>query len=278
MSGSEYILEVSEADFERRVLSRSNEVPVVADFWAPWCVPCRVLSPLLERLAEEGKGAFLLAKVNVDESPKLSATYEVRTIPTVHAFREGKVIASFMGSQPEAKVREFIKTVAGAPADHALAEATSFLVTRHWAEAEDAFRKIWEERPGSGVAAIGLLKALIAQGRGCEALGVLDEFPPSTEFTLAQKMFAVADLLCQVEGADEPVAETDLDALYYNSARLLARANWEPAMDGLLDVLRQNKRYRQGEPRKVILGVFELLGEDDMLTRDYRAELASVIF
>jgi putative thioredoxin len=278
MAESEHILEVSEADFGRRVLSRSNEVPVVVDFWAPWCVPCRTLGPLLERLAEEGKGAFLLAKVNVDENPNLSATYEVRQIPTVHAFREGKVIASFMGNQPEAKVREFIKSVAGAQADHALAEATSFLVTRHWAEAEDAFRKIWEDRPGSGVAAVGLMKALIAQGRGCEALGVLEEFPPSTEVAIAQKMSALANLLCQVEGADEPVADTDLDALYYNSARLLARANWEAAMDGLLDVLRQNKRYRQGEPRKVMLGIFELLGEDDVLIRNYRAEFASVIF
>src|SRR5258706_13905853 len=141
MSNS-YIVEVSEATFASEVLAQSSQVPVVVDFWAPWCGPCRTLGPLLAKLAEEGKGAFVLAKVNVDDSPRLSAEYGVQGIPVVKAFRDGQGIDEFVGAQPEARGREFLKKVAPTAADRNLTEANSLLATRHWGEAEVAYRSV----------------------------------------------------------------------------------------------------------------------------------------
>jgi len=278
MPDPEHVLDVSEATFGSAVIAKSSQVPVLVDFWAPWCGPCRTLSPILEKLAAEGKGAFLLAKLNVDNNPNLSAEYGVRGIPVVKAFKDGQVIAEFIGAQPEAKVREFIKKIAPFEADRALIEAASLLATRHWAQAEAAVRKVLAERAGNGAAALGLVKALLAQGLGCEAEEILENFPGGNEIAVAEKLKPLAQLLGAVEPGDSPIEESDLDTLYYQSGRLLGRGQVEAGLDGLLEVLRQNKKFRKGEPRLVILGVFELLGEDDPLTRDYRNELASVIF
>lgn len=278
MSKDAYVRDVSEADFAEEVLARSRAVPVVVDFWAPWCAPCRVLGPVLERLAAEGRGAFLLAKVNVDENPRLASNYGVQGIPAVKAFKDGQVADEFVGALPEARVREFVKKVAPSEADRALAEARGLLAIRQWALAEAALRKVLDSQPGSSEAALGLARALLAQGRGCEALGLLEDFPTGDHAPLADTLRPLAELLCAVESPDGAVAENDLDAQYYQSARLLARGQLEAGMDGLLDVLRQDKRYRKGEPRQVMVALFTLLGEDDPATRQYRQELAGVLY
>ena len=273
-----YVLDVSEANFAADVLAQSARLPVIVDFWAPWCAPCRTLGPVLEKLANEGQGAFVLAKLNVDDSPNLAAEHGVQGIPAVKAFRDGKVVDEFTGAQPEPKVREFLRKVAPSPADRALAEAHSLLAIRQWARAEAALRRARAALPASGPAALGLARALLAQGRGCEALTILEDFPRSDQVVAAEKLVPLAQLLCEIEAPDDPVAETDLDALYYQAARLLARGQLEAGLDGLLDVLRQDKRYRKSQPRLVMLSVFELLGDDDATTREYRRELASVLY
>jgi putative thioredoxin len=279
MPESEYILEATDADFEFTVLARSRELPVVVDFWAPWCQPCRTLSPLLEKLAADGQGAFLLAKVNVDDNPALSARYSVQGIPAVKAFRDGLVIDQFVGAQPEPRVREFIHKVAPSEADRLLDEARSLLATRHWAQAESAFRQVLETQPQAGPATLGLVKSLLAQGKGCEADSLLQDFPGgNSDYVIADKLKPLADLLCEVEPLEPPAAENDLDPLYYNAGRLLARGHWEAGLDGLLETIRRDKKYRKGAPKGIILGLFELMGEDDPRTRDYRQELASVLF
>lgn len=278
MNQTEDILDVSQATFDVEVVNRSWNVPVVVDFWAPWCGPCRVLGPTLERLAKESQGAFRLAKVNVDDNPSLTVRFGVQGIPAVKAFRNGKVVAEFVGAQPEARVREFLKKIAPTEADRALEEAASLLATRHWAEAEAAYRRAQAGSPNNPAVALGLLKTLLAQGKGREAEQILENFPSGSEIVVADRLRPLARLLLETEGVENGADSDDRNASFHRTARLVARGNFPAAMDGLLDILRQDKRFRQGEPRLVMLALFELLGEDDPLTREYRNELASVLF
>lgn len=279
MSEAENVIQVTELTFEADVIQRSYDVPVVVDFWAPWCGPCHMLTPILERLAADPAHNFVLAKVNVDSNPNLSVRFQVQGIPAVKAFREGQVVSEFTGAQSEGRVRQFIQKVAPSDLDKALNQANSLLVTRHWAEAEAAYRVILRQRPNLPLAHLNLARALIGQGNPCEALPHLEKCNDGAEAIAAQKLWPLADYLCRVDSQlfdDEP--DAPMEAQYQQAARLWLRGNAEAALDGLLDVLRQQKRFRKGEPRLVLLGIFELLGDDDPLTQTYRRELASVLF
>ncbi|HET7011266.1 MAG TPA: tetratricopeptide repeat protein [Anaerolineales bacterium] len=275
---SEHILDVNESTFEEEVIQRSYQGPVVVDFWAPWCGPCRTLGPMLERMAIEAGGNFRLAKVNVDENPNLAIRFGVQGIPAVRAFRQGEVTAEFVGAQPETAVRRFLERVAPSAANLAVEKAASLLATRHWHEAESAYRLILEEDKSNSKAALGLAHALLMQGRGADALEFLSRFPAGAEWPAAQKLKPLAELLARVEQTEESPSDDPLQAQLDQAARLIVRGNFPAAMDGLLDILRQNKTYRKGLPKDILLALFSLLGESDSLTREYRDELASILF
>ncbi len=273
----DHIVSVSEVDFEYQVIEYSKQVPVLVDFWAEWCHPCRMLTPILEGLAQESAGAFRLAKVNVDENPNLALRYNVRSIPNVKAFRDGQVVAEFLGAQPESRVREFLRAIAPSEHDLVLEKAQSLLDLSQWTQAEKLFRTFLAKSPGNPSALFGLARSLVAQGRLLETQTLLKTIPASKEYKQAEILSALVQVL--VEAKSGPAYSEDaLEATYLNSLRLIALGNFEAAMDGMLEVLRQDKHYRNDGPRKVMLGLFELLGENNLLTRQYRTELASVLF
>ena len=142
MMASDFIIDVTEADFEYQVLVYSQQVPVVVDFWAEWCGPCRVLGPMLEKLAQEAQGDFRLAKVDVDQNQNLAIRYGVRNIPIVKAFRNGEMVSEFFGVQPEARVREFLGAIAPSVSDLLLEKGASLLGLNQASEAEVAFRQL----------------------------------------------------------------------------------------------------------------------------------------
>lgn len=281
MMPSDYIVDVNEPDFEYQVLVYSQNIPVVVDFWAEWCAPCRVLGPILEQLATESQGSFRLARVNVDENPNLSKRYTVRSIPAVKAFRNGHVISEFLGAQPEGRVREFIRAIAPSPHDLAIEKGFSLLNLRQVKEAERVFRQVCMEDTANSRALLGLLQTLLLLGHGKEGSQIINGFPASREYHNAEKLRPLATALAKMEGVEIHTAyqpdENPLTTAYRNALRLFVRGNHEAAMDGLLEILRQDKRYHNGEVRQALLGILDLLGDQD-LTRQYRNELASILF
>ncbi len=279
MMASDFIIDVSEADFEMEVLAYSQQTPVVVDFWADWCGPCKTLGPMLERLAEQGQGAFRLAKVDVDQNPNLAIRYGVSSIPAVKAFRNGAMVAEFVGVQPEAKLREFLHALAPTPGDLAIEKGQSLLAQLQTALAEQAFRQALDAAPGHPAALLGLAESLLLSGRSAESLSILGRFPASKEYQAAQILLPLAQAMHQLEQAGGlPAPEDPHDPAFVNALRLARRGNIEAALDGLLDILRENKRYRAGLARQAVLALLEVLGEANPLTRSYRNELAMVLF
>lgn len=278
MMTSADIIEVNESSFEYEVINYSNNTPVVVDFWATWCRPCKVLGPMLEKIAAEASGAFRLAKVNVDESPNIAIRYGVRTIPTIKIFSQGEVVSEFVGSVPESHLRDLLgKITPPSPVNLAIERAMGFLQLHQWKEAEELFREILDQNPGELNCLLGLAKTLLVQDKPREAVEILREFPASKQFSNAKTLLPFAEALLAYQSKTLP-EDNDLDAAFEHSIRLASHSNIYAAMDGLLDVLRQDRHYREDQARIVYLSLLELLGEDDPQTRQYRAELANILF
>jgi putative thioredoxin len=247
------IIEVNQANFQREVIQRSHQQAVVVDFWAPWCGPCRMLTPLLERLATEPNSKFILAKVNSDENPGLSMQYGVQGIPNVKAFRRGQVVDEFVGAQPEPMVRQFIQRLtADGPQGAATARA----------------------RPADPATRLSQARQLLRQGKGCEAQTRLQNFPPGPQARQAQILLPLAQFVCdQGRGGG---GRADLDSLYQQAAEAIRRGEYSTALYNLLAAMRQDKSYRNGQAEKVMNGLFELLGESDPLTQAYRQQMTAM--
>ena len=275
---SEFIVNVNEMDFEYEVLNFSFNVPVVVEFWAAWSRPCKQLAPIMEKLTLESNGNFRLARVNVDENPTLAMRYGVYSVPTVKAISQGQVVAEFAELQPEYRIRTFLqRIVPPSPMSLAIKKANSLLNDNNWLEAETILKEILEKTPGQSAALLGLAKASLGQGKANEALEIIGSFPASREFSNAQKLRSYAHTLLLYQ-TNHLTLETDLDAAYHNSIRLAERGNIPAALDGMLDILKQKKSFRNDEAHQVIIGLLELLGDENPLTRQYRSELASVLF
>ena len=278
MMASDNIIDVNELDFEYEVLAYSQNVPVVVDFWATWCQPCKILGPMLEAMVQEAGGVFRLARVDVDKNPNLALRYSVRSIPTVKAFTSGQVVSEFVGMIPEERLREFLEKITPpSPQQLQLEKAESFLSLGQWSQAETIYRDLMIQRADNPATLLGLSKALLMQNKNDEALDIIRNFPASRLFSTAELLRPYAeDVVGLAKG--QLAQETDLDMAYQTAVRLASRGNLPAALDGFLDILRQNKSYRRGRPRLVILSLLELMGEADPQTREYRAELASVLF
>ncbi len=274
---SEFIVHVDESDFEYEFLQYSTQVPVVVDFWATWCVPCRVLGPKLEQLARQAEGRFRLAKVNVDENEKLAKRFKIRNIPAVKAFVDGRVVAEFSGVLGDEGLRDFVKHLAPAPEDLMYAKGMSFMELGEFPQAEDAFREFLSQNPNHPGALLGLIRALLFQGQGHEASILLRNFPASSEYSKAQLLKPLAEAFTEIK--DEVVlSDNPLEAAFKNGIRLAKRGNILAAMDGFLDILRKDRDYRDGEVKDVFVGLLTLIGESHPEARQYRRDLSSALF
>jgi putative thioredoxin len=275
-----HVQDVSTADFPQAVVQRSREVPVVVDFWAEWCGPCKTLGPLLERLAAEADGAFELVKVDVDQNQDLAAHFGVQGIPTVIAFRHGVPVHQFTGAVPEPTLRKWIEEILPTELDAKLDEARDAILGGDTETAERLLREVLEQRPDQQEAGTGLASLLIARGDTDDALVLLGKLTPTPD---VERLQAAARLSAS-RGQDIPQLEARLEADPRDDSvrlalaqALAAHSEFEPALDQMLRVVRA-KGGMHDEARRAMVDIFGLLGEEHPLTGTYRRQLASALF
>ena len=277
---SPYIQDVSAADFQQAVLQKSHDVPVVVDFWAEWCQPCKTLGPRLEKMAAESEGSFILAKVDVDTNQELAAQFNVQGIPTVIGFRGGAPVDQFTGVMPENAIEDWLLRLLPSEIDLVVDQARDAAIAGNLETAERLFRAALEQQPDHQEAGTGLAALMIASGRQDDALILLGKL-------------AVTDEVEQLQAAARLSAsrDTDLNELTTRLAgspddesirielamALAARQEYEPALDHLLGIVR-NRGAAKDEARKAMLDIFDVLGDGHPLTTTYRRQLASALF
>lgn len=277
---SPYIKDISTAEFQQDVLLRSREVPVLVDFWAEWCGPCKTLSPLLERITDEGAGRFELAKVDVDANQDLAAQFRVQSIPTVVAIRHGKEVDRFSGALPEASILAFIDGVMPTELDVMVDEARTALVAGDDSAAEHILRQVLEQKPDHQEAGTSLAALLIDKGETEEAMIVLGKLIPDADVERLQsaaRLRGSAGIdLSELEAAVR-ADPTDDKAQLELARALAAHAEYEPALDRMLEVVR-HKGELMDEARLAMVDIFGVLGSDHPLTVTYRRQLASALY
>ncbi len=275
-----YVKDIDQQTFGQDVLQRSHEVPVVVDFWATWCGPCRVLGPALEKVAADYEGAFDLVKIDVDRNQSLAAQFQVQSIPTVVAFRDGKPVSQFMGAIPDQQIRRWIDQILPTEADTIVDQARSLAIDGDEAGAEALYRGVLTDVPDHPDAATGLASLLIARGETEEALIVLGRLPPSAEVERLEAAARVTSSrgvdLSRLEQAIAADPQ-DTGARLELGQALAAKGEYEPALDQLLEVVRAGGEHRDSA-RQAMVDVFGLLGPSHPLTGTYRRALANTLF
>jgi len=281
MSG--HAVEVGRDTFQRDVIEESVKRPVVVDFWAPWCGPCRVLGPILEKLAAEYGGRFLLAKIDSDREPELSMQFGVRGIPSVKVFSGGRVVDEFTGALPEAAVRQFLDGVVPSLAEPLRIEAARL---RAEGDLEGALGKLavaHEIDARYEPVALDRIEVLIELGRDDEARGLLaaieDRARDAQRVAQLQAKLAFAGTATDVSGLEARVGAdaADLGARLDLAGALAAGGAYERALEQALEVVRRDRGFKDEAGRKTMVRIFDLLGSDSDLARRYRRELASAL-
>lgn len=287
------MVEIEEKAFEREVLAASAEVPVLVDFWAPWCGPCRMLGPVLERLEESYGGRFKLVKVNSDESPELASRYGVRGIPYVMAFVGGQAVDSFVGALPEGQVRAFIDRVIPSPAELERLKSLGLIEQGDLDGAARALRAAITLDPTHDRARLDLAELLIERmpspvdsARLAEAESELAAVRSNARSEARWRALdtrvsslRTAATLPSSEALRERVAAEpgDVSARLQLARQYVAQRQLEPALEQLLEVIARDRKASDGEARRMMLSILELMADRPQLVSDYRRKLAALI-
>jgi putative thioredoxin len=283
---SEYAIDVSTASFDTEVIEASRTLPVVVDFWAPWCGPCRVLKPILEKLAGEYAGKFKLAKLNSDENQEIAAAYGVRSIPDVMAFKDGKVADHFMGAIPESKVRAFLDRLIPSAWELERTRARELREAGDSGAAAQALRKALELDATNDAARLDLAGILVDLKQADEADALIAAVRPNIDWDarIATLRAAIAFSRAAASGGGEQELKAKLaanpadhEARFALASRLAGAGHNREALEALLEIVRRDKKWKDGEARKQILAIFNLAEEQPELVSEYRRKLAATL-
>lgn len=290
-SNAALIKDVSEMDFMAEVVERSREVPVIVDFWAPWCGPCKTLGPALEAEVQAAKGRVVMAKVNVDENQSIAAQMRIQSIPTVYAFWQGQPVDGFQGALPASEIKAFVQKLSGLAGDGGLGEALEaaelMLADGDAADAAETFAAILGEEPENATAVGGLVRAQLALGAIDEAETLLAGVPAAiasaAPVEAARAQLALARQAAEAGPVAELQAKVDADPADHQARFDLAQAlhangRVEEAIDQLLDLFRRDREWNEGAAKAQLLTIFDSLKPTDPVAQKGRRRLSSLIF
>lgn len=288
----QYIKDVTEATFMAEVVERSMEVPVIVDFWAPWCGPCKTLGPMLEAEVEKAKGRVVMAKVNVDENQMIAGQLQVQSIPTVYAFYKGQPVDAFQGALPQSQIKQFVDKLTALSGDdgglgEAIEAAEAMLAEGAFDDAAETFEAIIGEEAENADAWGGLIRAQLAGGHADKAEETLGNVPKAISgaapVEAARAQLALARQAASAGPLDELRAKVDADpadqqARFDYATALHAGGQVEDAVDELLEAFRRDREWNDGAAKAQLFTIFDALTATDPIAQKGRRKLSSLIY
>lgn len=286
MNAANYIVDIDESNAQTLLIEESQKRPVIVDFWADWCAPCKQLMPILEKLAAEYQGAFLLAKVNADEQQMLAQQLGVRSLPTVMVIKDGQPVDGFSGAQPESAVRDMLDKHLPSPQADSLVEAEQLLAEGDIPGALALFRGAWEDSGQKPEFTMAYAGALITASRLDEAEALLSDIKMVDQDARFQQLMAQIELQRQAARSPEIEAlEADLASDEQNhevrvklAVQISSHGRYREALEHLLVVLRADRDWGNGEAKRVYLDMIATIGKGDPLAAEYQRKLFSLLY
>jgi len=288
MSNFPYIIDIQDsAHFEQQVIELSKQQPILVDFWADWCQPCKALIPLLSKLSDEYQGAFILAKVNADEQQELVAAAGVRNLPTVKLYKDGVVVDEFMGAKTESELRQFLDAHIDNETDNKIAEALSLSQAGDHTQATEILKTLNQQDPSNSDIYIAIAKVYLQASDYENCAAVLKALPANIqlnnevkqiqhELELAKATRDAPEINELVKQLEENPDNNEIRMLLTN--QYIVSQQYEQALAALLHIVKQDINYQDGEAKATMLKIFEILGPQEALTRSYRTKLATLLY
>jgi putative thioredoxin len=264
-------------DFEQEVIRRSSLIPVVVDFWADWCGPCRILGPVLERLAEKDKERWVLAKVDTEHHQEIAAEYGIRSIPAVKLFIDGKIVDEFTGALPEQQVVQWLDRALPNKLRKEVDRARALLDAGKMLEAQAVLTAVLQKDPDNEDARVTLAGTYIkaAPAKAVELVAGIEEH--SKNWPMVEAIRSFAALTKKLDRPDD-LPESSVKPIYMDAIRALADHDYGKAMEGFIEVIRSDRYYDEDGSRKACISIFRLLGEASEVTQTYRRSFSSALY